>query len=119
MNFTDIHIFPFSNQLKVSQTVLDLNAVSLHTNPNMKKYASLMEPEARGLLIFGKHNLQVENVLKTNFALLIESSCVKKKDLEMELFALQVFTHFFSFIHSFTTSIVASKNNFLGLFRCS
>ena len=60
-----------------------------------------MELEARGLLIFGKHNLQVEKVLRTNFALLIESSSVKKKDLEMELFALQVLTHLFSSIKYF------------------
>ena len=74
----------------MSQTVLDLNAVSLYTITRSKRDATLKELEARGLLIFGKHNLQVEKVFKTNFSLLVASSGVKKRDLEMELFPPQV-----------------------------
>ena len=78
----------------MSQTVLDLNAVSLHSIIRSKGDARLKELEARGLLIFGKHNMQVEKALRTNFASLVASSRVKKKDLETELFAAQVLTHF-------------------------
>ena len=88
----DLHITSYSrDQLKVSQTVLDLNAVSLYTSVTKSRGdQSLHELEARGLLILGKHNLQVEKALRTNFASLVASSRVKKKDLEMELFVPQV-----------------------------
>ena len=76
----------------MSQTVLDLNAVSLHTVTRSRGDPGLKELEARGLLIFGKHNLQVEKALRTNFASLVASSRVKKKDLEIELFVPQVLT---------------------------
>ena len=45
--------------------------------------------EDRGLLIFGKYNVQVENVLKSNFTTLVENSQVDQNDLEVELFARQ------------------------------
>ena len=85
----------FSDQLNVSQTILDLNALSPHTVRRSKQDTILKELEARGLLVLGKHNLQVEKILRTNYAFLIARSRVKKKDLEMDLFARQVLTHFF------------------------
>ena len=71
--------------------MLDLNAVSLHSiNTRSKsKDTSLKELEDRGLLIFGKYNVQVENVLKSNFSSLVQNSQVDQNDLEVELFARQ------------------------------
>ena len=97
----------------MSQTVLDLNAVSLHTITRSKRDARLKELEARGLLVLGKHNLQVEKALRTNFALLVASSRVKKKDLERELFAPQVLTHFVY------PRLIKSKSTFLGCWQYS
>ena len=53
-----------------------MNAVSLHSiNTRSKgKDTSLKELEDRGLLIFGKYNVQVENVLKSNFSSLVQNS---------------------------------------------
>ena len=99
----------FSDQLNVSQTILDLNALSPHTVRRSKQDTILKELEARGLLVLGKHNLEVEKILRTNYAFLIASSRVKKKDLEMDLFARQVLTHFF--FHSFTTIVVEDKTH--------
>ena len=79
-----LHIL-VNDQLKVSQALLDLNAVSLYSITTK----SLKELEDRGLLIFGKYNVQVEKVLRTNFTSLVADSCVKKKDLERELFTRQ------------------------------
>ena len=85
-----LHIL-VNDQLKVSQMVLDLNAVSLYSVPTRYKGKdqSLKDMEDRGLLIFGKYNVQVEKILRTNFTSLISSSGVKKKDLETALFARQ------------------------------
>ena len=69
---------------------MDLNAVSLHTVPRSRGDPVLKELEARGLLVLGKHNLQVEKALRTNFASLVASSGVKRKNLERELFISQV-----------------------------
>lgn len=111
----DLHITSYSrDQLKVSQTVLDLNAVSLYTSVTRSRGdQSLHELEARGLLILGKHNLQVEKALRTNFASLVASSRVKKKDLEMELFVPQVLKplHFIQFLLQVRITIVQGPGN--------
>ena len=56
LTFTLFHNSPSSNRLKVSQIVLDLNAVSLHTFSKWRGDAArLKELEEQGLLIIGKH----------------------------------------------------------------
>ena len=83
-----LHIL-LEDKLKVSQTVLDLNAVSLYSIMIRSKIrtSKLKELEQKGLLIFGKYNMQEEKVLLANFTSLVVSSGVEMKALEEDLFA--------------------------------
>ena len=80
------HVLHYSNELVVSQAILDLNAVSLYSVTRSKQDPRLKELEQRGLLILGKHNLTVQKTLAANFATLVKSSQVRREHFLLELF---------------------------------
>ena len=80
----------FSGNLKVSQRVLDLDALSLNIGQILKENTSVEQLVSGGLLKFGNLNLQADKVLKTNLASLGAISGVEKNQFERELFTSQV-----------------------------